>query len=158
MRPVHRAIGRAFSALVRQLTTEASVEGDAPSVARGVRDRHFRGGLAFTQLPYLALLEAAKERLRALRADPDVGSLSPTCRATIDAVEAVLAAAPSNGPTCVGKSSDLPALIRDASGSVHAFARLVMELAGAELSEARAADLLAAITLHDAEARPSAAE
>lgn len=161
LRGAHRDVGRAFAAIARLLAAEAAIPGDEGALARHVYERHFQGGLAFTQLPYPELVAEATARLVALRSDPNAAALPTPCRSRIEAAGKVLRSVPA--PPARGAGSEairLPALIQAANGAVHAYIRLVKELAGIEMSEERAAGLIAALNAHPETLEPpsSAAE
>ena len=138
LRDLHQNIGRAFRELFSALEALRRLPPDfsQQAVAAELLAAHFTEGLAFTQRPVADLLPDAAKRVNALLLDRRLSRLSENIAHRVNTVAATVAAAPpSAGPATSG---GLATAIREANLALHAYARLLTEFAGFELTDEEA--------------------
>ncbi len=147
----HQAVGRAFREVYRALDALRRLPPSYPhaEVARELLLAHFPDGLAFTQKPMTDLAPVANDRVQSMLVDPRTYAIEHDVACLVHKVRAALER--SDAPSEPPPSLNLAALLREANTALHAFARLVEELAGIELEHDQASALLHQVNAPDTE-------
>ena len=147
----HQAVGRAFREVYRALDALRRLPPSYPDaeVARELLLAHFPDGLGFTQKPMADLTPIANDRVQSMLVDPRTYAIEHDFVCLVHKVRAALER--SDAPSEPPPSLNLAALLREANTALHAFARLVEELAGIELEHDQASALLHQVSAPDTE-------